>query len=1575
MSSSLITFSNSILQNSSEPLDYYAPVSFAVWLEQKNSGGLSVDELFKNYNNYIVAWGKYKKRTDIETNTILKDSYIQVLKDLVINYSTEEEKRFITNADFSDPYDLDVVLNFFVNKLKVVCNFYSDQRELLKTSTIQHNLKGSNLGISTFVKKAIFDIINTNQLDFTETDINVSFPPLSSVAQNINVYVEELYDTYSNYYNVNPQGENFDTPDTSNLRRELSSVNVAGLNDPYLYLNLKESIKNAILQYNFYVDSLGVNNFVINPVLSGTELQYLKERDFIEYLSGGTEELKLNLIKRINPKYLVNDFYYLSTGSTRTSHVSGLLFTVAPLTGAPTLNLLNRHYPTTATVPNLSALYSAVELGRFFLPQFTGLLIHNTPDKSFYINSEKLEPNTLYAFPDPRLIGNVSYGSKSDNLFCPFVYKIDVSWNKVSRSNNFRFAEVLSNSYNPLYFGYQSETQDLQADYEGLSRSSDNIQFWEGEFQDIWSNNTWPGLDKVEELPLAQRQASLLTGEQSLVQWSCDKFGNEYGLYKNVFALKTPAPLTARNISSPAGQTSYVSYEPLTDTKIFQRKNTIPGNLYFKDISTSRVLPASAALSGIFIKYPPQVREQFLNNLIKFNVYESTFVAETRDYVIVDTVDYSYETGNIINTNIPSNYISKSLAERRLEKYLGNWYAENEKAIYIGFLRLLPYLSASNYRALYPAIYKTRIPSIKFVKVYPDDSLDLFKIYSLSSNETDIPEIDLFDVTGFHFSKVEKNNLFNITYQAKNRNGMPYFVNEQLLKAEPYLKSNLPKLFKPFYYNLDNNYANEALPFYVKYNSSYSRAVGTHNNVDRIFDVGEKDTNYVVYQFKDDVEPVQINNLGTYIIQFDWETYNSTNLFIGCNLFNVRNIDNNIIWNNQYILSAYNEKILVDTFQALDSYIPSPSGTQNRISIIEGTTTYSINIGDDTIHLSNLTSYLSSYFIYNNGNIETDYGNILVSIDDSSNFYSVISSNNLNSIKISPNALDNVIAGSTLTFYASTAFLPVYSLISAFVRRPVFPDPGVLELSFTTSISTFTGVFCDAPNSIFKTVEIIRSGDGTGIVFMDPFCIDCPNICSDIFALGTTVSIIASASYFSIFNGWESYVCEGTDDCTFTVSDNTSITAVFDPAPTRFLRVDPGIGTTISTDGLIYASGGNVVERIYKIDTVIYLSSSPAPSGFFFTGYKGNPCNFGPIDRRDWCLFTMFDNFSISATYVPIQLFDINLDVVNVYENYWGVPFGRVVSIPEGINCFGEGYITDTGSCSGTFIGGPQYPLFTYLSAVPEKGWRFKRWVGNILDNKFDNPVQFNLTGNIAVSAEFDLGFFRVDTVTIGSGLCRTITTNPIGIDCTTSLIDEERGKAGCFIDVLSGTEITVFSFGLPGNTVTALYGPDGNSVVVQPLVFRATDNVTISAEVLSGEAVLLTVQNNLSSCYFINSIPGNMTVAPDTVSGFQRKVKFFPKSATVTVTVTPSGNSTTCLPFSGFYGDNISYLFGPGGGIRMTSPVNILSAGDRFNLTNASISISPGGAPFIAGPGIILNQGDVNVYLTDNITITALSL
>ena len=66
------------------------------------------------------------------------------------------------------------------------------------------------------------------------------------------------------------------------------------------------------------------------------------------------------------------------------------------------------------------------------------------------------------------------------------------------------------------------------------------------------------------------------------------------------------------------------------------------------------------------------------------------------------------------------------------------------------------------------------------------------------------------------------------------------------------------------------------------------------------------------YAFSSNVEVLQLNQLGKYIVQFDWESYLETNIFIGCSSINVKQVENNILINsnsNLYYLTAFNAEL------------------------------------------------------------------------------------------------------------------------------------------------------------------------------------------------------------------------------------------------------------------------------------------------------------------------------------------------------------------------------------------------------------------------------------------------------------------------------------------------------------------------------------------------------------------------------------------------------------------------------------------------------------------------------------------
>jgi len=1604
------SFPYSILENYSDPIDFYAPITFLEWYKQQNLVSSNISDTFSDYKNYVLAWGQYKKKSKDDTSNILRDSYIQVLREIVVNYSTEEERRFISNADFTDPNDLDIILPFFINKLKGICLFYASAREEVKTAALQHNLRGSNLGVDNLVKKLIFDAARTNQIDFTE--FSVRFPPLSAIAQGLSVYVEELYDQTDTYFNNNPLSANYN--DFSTIRKELSSSN---LNDINLnaFIDFKQAIIDAIRQYPLFIESLGTNNFTINKNLSGTELEYLKTRDFISYLSGGESELKLNLLKILAPKFTGTDFYYLSTGTSSTQIVSGLLFSVNNTYSSPTLNFLNKQYPTTVTVPNLEELYTEYQLGRFFLPHNIGLLVHNTPVKKYEIDTSKLKPNTVYAFPDPNIVGNVSYNSNTNGELVPLVYKLDVEWNKKSRSNQFSFGDVLSNNYNQLYYGYQSQDQDLQRQNAGFSRETDNIQFWGGEKQDIWQNNDlWLGLDSVDELSYTDRQQSLLVNDLTPVYWGSDVFGNEYGILKKIIPLKS---VSAINLDDggifPQSNTVYLSSDNYPIKSLYDRKYTTPGLFYFRGVDTT-ILPASAALSAIFLRYPQNVREEMSSQALYFNMYYDTFVLETKNYVIIDSLNYDRDSGKITINNTSSFYFTKIFTNENIEKFAGEWYSERENALYLAFINLLPYLSGSNYKVVYPSIFKTSLTNIKLEPIYPVSLKGgVFSVnsYSLSAGFAEPPQINLTKIEGVSFNKSEKKALFNISYLGKNLNGMPLFVNEQLKEGDwdIYLQTFNPRMFRPYYFIYDNNYSNPTMPFLVKYAGSVGGTIGGQFLKEGVIDMGfESDPDELTFLYADGILPVQLNKPGTYLVQFDWESYLETTIFIGCSGYVVRKTGNNLIF--KY---GHPDAVFFDFYGEENNTIVGFSSVYNTLTSVSSVSLEPSNVAID---ICSLTS-TNIFTLISASNIDTteftidasDYDSLVLTIVDRLTVNDVASG--LGSLYFKINSITPVNSGlNTLSIYPSTnvfdsdtvdraisanivLFAPYSKLktpVYCTIARPTYPDASILKFTLSTSLSNNDSIkFCETPDRIYKDLYITQTGSGSGVVFTDPYCLDCGTICFQQFPYNTTLAVIASSNVDSEFVNWIGGECDQSPfpDCLFTILDNQSLTAVFSKIPFYSVTVDsvgyleyPNNWTPM---GRLYSTDGNIdcplsaCAASYKKNTVITLSCLNPISGWFFTGWKGGQCE-GIFDNNT-CSFLIERDATVSATYT--RYYDHILTVNSVATASQLVDYGYVYSTtPFGtrsIECSGNTSSGNPGTCIDTFSGlsltngySANYGTPIALSAKTSRGYQFKKWIYepeyeyNYITTDKDYLFINNIATNVAVSAIFDTGFYTLTIVYSGDGIGKVF-NNDVGV----ASIAQDVNFPTKF-DILSGTSFILYVSASPGNTVMALSSRDSSSgFKVSAMPIRMDDHITVIVNLSAFEIYTLTIERFGTMCGSITSRPSRINCAN---TGPNCSDLFV---AGTNVYIVPPTSPSTCLlsTFEVGSGVDVTFFYRAGPGIRFTGTnLSEHSLGQTFSISDASLILDPTGAPYTNGPTVKVSNGEILVPMAGNRTVSA---
>ena len=817
------------------------PVTFLSWLESQNTVSAEFKDNFDRYQRYVQEWTEINKDKKTIDKDFFYSFYIDLLKEITLNFVTEEERRFLVNFDYTIEENLDIVLPFFIEKLKNICLFYSDKREKLKENLSLSPYKGTNLFIKKIVKNLIVENYESGYV-IKKNEGKVSFPSLSAITKSLDVYIDEIYDD-ENYYNKDPNSK-----DSSILN--YGKVDV----DLDLYTNFKESIKRAIENYPLYVSNI-FGNFSINYTLSGDELYYLKERDFINYTNSlSSQDLSLNLKKQLFPKYSSTDFYYLSVGSSINNFVSGTLFNSSEYTNK-TSNLTNRQNSTVAAVPSFNDLYTSYYMGKFFTPAKTGVLQYNSFKKTIEIDKTKISPNTVYVLPDPEIFEI----EKS-----PVLYRVDVSWVKEDLGGGFKFGDVLIDKHFQRFYAYQSYSQDINHQPYGLSLSVDNIDFWGGDRDTIWTeSDLWPGTNEVEKLPIDSRVQSLLFDEGTCVSWFTDYFGNEFGLYKDIGDVDG----------------------------IFEKRRLKSGSLYIKNTVTNLVSSADYFLANIFRKYPDTVKKELEEGVYSVYVNRSFILIETKNFVCVDSYNFDFSTGEFLIDLLPGLYIKKYEINEYLEKYIGHYYVEKTEDVYICFLKLVPNLSASNYKSLYPSIYRINLNNRELNQIYPKRQFDA-TLYSLSAEFKDFPEVDLKYVDGGKFSFKEKFNLFNLTYFAYNENNVPYFVSEQFSIENNSNKfvSYAPLLHKPYYYVHDTNFANPGVDTTLRFGSIYSDNVG-HKRVEQFKWAMEKE-NFDNYYFCSKINPVFINMPGTHFVQFDWTQYLNGNLFLGCQNFQANFIDN-----------------------------------------------------------------------------------------------------------------------------------------------------------------------------------------------------------------------------------------------------------------------------------------------------------------------------------------------------------------------------------------------------------------------------------------------------------------------------------------------------------------------------------------------------------------------------------------------------------------------------------------------------------------------------------------------------------
>ena len=350
-------------------LDRSTPLSFVEFIETV-SESYKPETLTQFYSTYINRWNKKTTSAPKNNKEIIIDRYRDFLKDITLDFSTNAERTFLTQLDFSDPYDVQMAMSFYSKKIRDIISYYKKKRDTLHYASTKAKVKGSSLGVEQATINLILDFLENRSTAARDYDV-------TKIKENLTISITEYFDNFSQYFNR--------LPDSHDYGKTFKSYDPAGLPKDNIFLTDDEDL---------------VQQVFANV---GEDLIALKEgRESLNY--NITEDSLFSNKRELTEKFMGVDFFYLQTDENGTPNLDEngappLLFKAKK----PYANFLNQDFPSTASVFS-NEIISERDLG-FFRPQNSAIVTIEGRRLTFF-TKKTYPPNQLYIFPNPNLFTN-----------------------------------------------------------------------------------------------------------------------------------------------------------------------------------------------------------------------------------------------------------------------------------------------------------------------------------------------------------------------------------------------------------------------------------------------------------------------------------------------------------------------------------------------------------------------------------------------------------------------------------------------------------------------------------------------------------------------------------------------------------------------------------------------------------------------------------------------------------------------------------------------------------------------------------------------------------------------------------------------------------------------------------------------------------------------------------------------------------------------------------------------------------------------------------------------------------------
>jgi hypothetical protein len=508
-----------------------SPLPFMEWIKQSNLDIGRATQYKSQYTEYVSNWYTSKKESDAISSNTINERYTTFINNVVVDYTNDAERKFLTNIDVNSSSDLETVIPYIARSIKGLLVSYHDTREDIKYQKIKYSLAGTKYGLEKITRNLIYKALKNESVQIKYKKV-FDVIPIKDIVNELVINIEEYYDLAQDYYDNDTQ------TDTETLRGRVQNqvFDREIIHDVDSALTSLESQYTVLSDDTTQVTTSDLTSILIQNADTSIDPKY-KLYDYINYTDTDNINTNYQVISDLAKEDLGTDIYTITTDSNTNYQTTKIS------TKSNNHNLLNIHYPTINYVSSDDYIHSIRELGTFRNPNNLAVQRYYSHNITPIILKERLAPNTTYVLPDIYTYGNIA-NNTTHGINSPVDHVEDTSWVKSDVYNYAHSGHINNSKKHNKFYGYVS-TNEIQNFHErGPARSTDNYDFWEGDEDDIWAQQDLYPISNPYDYDYESKVTSMLpvTGyspaelinnhHKTVVKYYTDVYGNEWFLLK-----------------------------------------------------------------------------------------------------------------------------------------------------------------------------------------------------------------------------------------------------------------------------------------------------------------------------------------------------------------------------------------------------------------------------------------------------------------------------------------------------------------------------------------------------------------------------------------------------------------------------------------------------------------------------------------------------------------------------------------------------------------------------------------------------------------------------------------------------------------------------------------------------------------------------------------------------------------------------------------------------------------------------------------------------------------------------------